>query len=131
MMARRQAASAIEIVMIVAIICLLVAIAFPWFSGAGRQQATYDARQALERLRDAEDAHFAKHHAYAMLGDTTMDYHVPPEIHVTIGGNGLASGRGWNATAVASAAKCYIGVGVDTIIGNVHTGDGHVVCPAP
>lgn len=124
-----RGASAIEIVLIVAIICLLVAIAFPWFSGAGRQQAAYDARQALERLRDAEDAHFAKYHSYAMLGDTTMDYRVPPQIRVTIGGDGLSSGRGWNATAVANTTKCYIGVGVDTIIGNAHTSDGHVACP--
>ena len=34
----------IEIVLIVAIICLLVAIAFPWFTRAGRQQGTYEKR---------------------------------------------------------------------------------------
>jgi Tfp pilus assembly protein PilE len=125
---RRAAGTTIEIVLIVAIVCLLVAIAFPWFTRAGRQQAAYDARRALEQLRDAEDAHFAKHHTYAMIGDTTMDYHVPPELHITIGGDGLASGRGWNATAVAGAATCYVGVGADTVIGNVHVSDGHVVC---
>jgi Tfp pilus assembly protein PilE len=127
-MRSRAAVSTIEIVLIVAIICLLVAIAFPWFTRAGRQQAAYDARQTLERLRDAEDAYFAKHHKYATLSDT-MDYHVPPDVHVSIGGSGLDSGRGWNATAVASNATCYIGVGVDTIIGNQHTSDGRVVCP--
>lgn len=125
----RRAVTTLEIVLIVAIICLLVAIAFPWFTRAGRQQGAYDARQALERLRDAEDAHFAKHHSYAMIGDTTMDYHVPPAVKLTIGGDGLTSGRGWNATAIADAATCYIGVGSDTVIGNVHTGDGRVVCP--
>jgi Tfp pilus assembly protein PilE len=124
----RRGAHAIEIVLIVAIICLLVAIAFPWFTHAGRQQAAYDARQTLERLRDAEDAYFAKHHAYATLADT-MPYHQPPDVHVTIGGTGLTSGKGWNATAQATGVTCYIGVGVDTIIGTVHTSDGHVVCP--
>jgi Tfp pilus assembly protein PilE len=125
----RRAVTTIEIVLIVAIICLLVAIAFPWFTRAGRQQAAYDARQTLERLRDAEDAYFAKHHKYAALGDSAFDYHTPPEMRVTIGGDGMATGRGWNATAVASTMTCYIGVGTDTIIGNVHMSDGHVVCP--
>jgi Tfp pilus assembly protein PilE len=128
-MRTRSAVSPIEIVLIVAIICLLVAIAFPWFSGAGRQQAAYDARRALENLRDAEDAHFAKHHSYAVLGDTTMDYRVPPSVAIKIGGDGLSSGRGWNATATASAVTCYVGVGTDTVIANVHTSDGHVICP--
>src|SRR5579872_3379409 len=117
----------IEIVLIVAIICLLVAIAFPWFTRAGRQQAAYDARQSLERLRDAEDAFFAKHHRYGTLADT-LDFHVPPQVHLDIGGTGLTTGRGWNATAAATGATCYIGVGVDTVIGSVHTGDGRVVC---
>jgi Tfp pilus assembly protein PilE len=126
-MRERRGANAIEIVLIVAIICLLAAIAFPWFTRAGQQQAVYDARQTLEHLRDAEDAFFAKHHRYATLADT-MEYRVPPQIHLDIGGNGLASGRGWNATASATGATCYIGVGVDTIIGSVHTGDGRVVC---
>lgn len=126
---RRGAASIIEIVLIVAIVCLLVAIAFPHFTRAGRQEAADDARRALEQLRDAEDSHFAKHHTYALLGDTTMDYRVPPQIHITLGGGDLASGRGWNATAVSGAATCYIGVGADTVIGSVHVSDGHVLCP--
>lgn len=128
-MRRRRAVTTIEIVLIVAIICLLVAIAFPWFTRAGRQQAAYDARRALEQLRDAEDAHFAKHHTYALIGDTTLDYHAPPQMHITIGGDGLADGRGWNATAVSGASTCYIGVGADTIIASVHVADGHVLCP--
>jgi Tfp pilus assembly protein PilE len=123
----RRAVTTIEVVLIVAIICLLVAIAFPWFTKAGQQQAAYDARQSLEHLRDAEDAFFAKHHRYGTLADT-IDYHAPPQVHVEIGGTGLTSGHGWNATASATGATCYIGVGVDTIIGTVHTGDGHVVC---
>ena len=45
-----------------------------------------------------------------------------------VGGTGLESGRGWNASASATGATCFIGVGVDTVIGSVHTGDGHVVC---
>jgi len=118
----------IEIVLIVAIICLLVAIAFPWFTRAGRQQGAYDARQTLERLRDAEDAYFAKHHKYGTLTDS-IDYHVPPSVHVSIGGDGIASGRGWNATAVANSATCYLGVGADTVIADVHLSDGHVLCP--
>ena len=126
---RVAAVTTIEIVLIVAIVCLLVAIAFPWFTRAGRQQAAYDARRALEQLRDAEDSHFAKHHTYAMIGDTTMDYHVPPQIRITLGGDDLASGRGWNATAISGAATCYVGVGVDTVIGTVKVSDGHVLCP--
>lgn len=128
-MRTRQAVTTIEIVLIVAIICLLVAIAFPWFTRAGRQQATYDARRALEQLRDAEDSHFAKHHTYATIGDTTLEFHVPPQLHITVGGNGLADGRGWNATATTGSATCYVGVGADTIIGNVRVSDGHVLCP--
>jgi Tfp pilus assembly protein PilE len=127
-MRRRCGATAIDIILIVAIICLLVAIAFPWFTRAGRQQAGYDARQTLERLRDAQDAYFAKHHRYATLADS-IEYHQPPDVRVSVGGSGLETGRGWNATAQATGATCYIGVGVDTIIGTVHTGDGHVVCP--
>ena len=125
----RRAVTTIEIVLIVAIVCLLVALAFPWFTRAGRQQAAYDARRALETLRDAEDAHFAKHHTYAAIGDTTLDYHVPPQVHVTVGGDGLGDGRGWNATAAAGASTCYVGVGADTVIGNVHVSDGRVSCP--
>ena len=125
----RRAATIVEIVLIVAIVCLLVAIAFPWFTRAGHQQAAYDARHALEQLRDAEDAHFAKHHNYATIGDTTLEYHVPPELHITVGGGGLADGRGWNATANSGSATCYVGVGVDTIIGTVKVSDGHVLCP--
>jgi Tfp pilus assembly protein PilE len=127
-MRSRGGVNTIEVVLIVAIICLLVAIAFPWFTRAGRQQAAYDARQTLERLRDAEDAYFAKHHAYATLTDS-IDYRSPPDVHVAIGGSGLTTGKGWNATAQATGTTCYIGVGVDTIIGNVHTSDGRVVCP--
>jgi Tfp pilus assembly protein PilE len=125
---RLRGVSTVEVVLIVAIICLLVAIAFPWFTRAGRQQAAYDARQTLERLRDAEDAYFAKHHQYGTLTDS-IGYHPPPDVHVAIAGSGLTTGRGWNATAQATGTTCYIGVGVDTIIGNVHTSDGRVVCP--
>jgi len=125
----RRAVTTVEIVLIVAIVCLLVAIAFPWFTHAGQQQSAYDARHALETLRDAEDAHFAKHHSYATIGDTTLDYHVPPQMHVTVGGGGLTDGRGWNATANTGQATCYVGVGVDTVIGTVKVSDGHVLCP--
>lgn len=123
----RAGVNTIEIVLVVAIICLLVAIAFPWFTRAGRQQAAYDARQTLEHLRDAEDGFFAKHHRYGTLTDS-LDMRVPPQVRVEIGGSGLESGRGWNASASATGATCYIGVGVDTVIASVHTGDGHVVC---
>ncbi len=125
---RPRGVTALEIILIIAIVCLLVAIAAPWFNRAGRQQAAYDTRQALERLRDAQDAFFAKHNRYATDGDTT-GYRAPADIRITIGGTGIAAGRGWNATAVSNGATCYIGVGVDTIIGTVHTGDGRVVCP--
>jgi type II secretory pathway pseudopilin PulG len=128
-MRTRRGVTAIEIILIVAIVCLLVAIAFPWFTRAGRQQAGYDARRALEQLRDAEDAHFAKHHTYAAIGDTTLDFRVPPQLHITVGGDGLADGRGWNATAVSGSATCYVGVGVDTVIGSVRVSDGRVLCP--
>jgi type II secretory pathway pseudopilin PulG len=128
-MRRRRAVTTIEIILMVAIVCLLVAIAFPWFTRVGRQQEAYDARHALESLRDAEDAHFAKHHNYAAIGDTTLDYHVPPQMHITIGGDGLADGKGWNATAISGASTCYIGIGADTVMANVHVSDGHVLCP--
>jgi hypothetical protein len=30
---------------------------------------------------------------------------------------------------VANSATCYLGVGADTVIADVHLSDGHVLCP--
>jgi type II secretory pathway pseudopilin PulG len=133
-MTRRAGATRIEIGMVVVILAILGAIAYPRFAGDGRRRAAYDARSTLERLRDAQDAFLSSHRRYAADLDTA-GVSPPPTIHVTIGGAGLGTGTGWSAKAVSvdpPGIECTIGVGIDSLAAPApadgHSRDGVVTC---
>jgi type IV pilus assembly protein PilA len=128
---RRSGLTIIEVLMVVVIVVLLIAIAYPRFAGNRQRQYVYDARTSLEQLRDAQDAYYAQHRQYA--GDlTTAKFTPPPDVVMTIGGAGVSTGTGWWATATSSkmpSIRCYIGVGVDTVFDNQHLRPAAVTCP--
>jgi prepilin-type N-terminal cleavage/methylation domain-containing protein len=130
---RRGAVTVIEVLMVVVIIAILAAIAYPRFSGNPARRATYDARAALERLKDAEDRYYSSHRKYT-TDLKALDFASSSDVQVTVGGAGLDAGTGWNAMATTSGAapvKCYIGVGADSVVGwdAVHAANGAIVCP--
>lgn len=132
---RRAGVTAIEVAMVIVILLLLAAIAYPRIAGNQQRRLAYDARTSLEKLRDAQDAYYAQHRQYATDLTTTKftpPLSLPSDVTVTISGTGMDSGRGWAATSVVTQAptiRCYIGVGVDTVVGTVHLKDGSVTCP--
>jgi type II secretory pathway pseudopilin PulG len=132
MMARRRVAvTVIEVLMVVVILAILAAIAWPRFSGDPARRAAYDARATLERLKDAQAQYYSGHRKYS-ADLTALEFAPSSDVKVTVGGTGLDSGAGWNATAETSSppyVHCYIGVGADSVIGTVHVPNGAVVCP--
>ncbi len=119
--------------MVLVILALLAAIAYPRFVANPGRRANYDARAALERLKDAQADYYASHHAYtadlSALG--TFGFSPSSDVQITIGGTGLAGGTGWNAMASTSAppyVRCYIGVGADSVMDTVHAANGAIVC---
>jgi Tfp pilus assembly protein PilE len=117
--------------MVLVIVAILVAIAYPHFAANPGRRAAYDTRAALERLRDAEDRYHASHGKYT-ADLTALDFASSSDVQVTVGGTGLDAGTGWNATASTPTppyVRCYIGVGVDSVIGTVHVANGMVACP--
>jgi prepilin-type N-terminal cleavage/methylation domain-containing protein len=129
----RGAVTLIEVLMVLVILALLVAIAYPRFVENPSRRANYDARAALERLKDAEADYYTAHHAYTsdLTALGTLGFSSSSDVQITIGGTGLASGAGWNASASTSSppyVRCYIGVGADSVIDTVHVANGGIVC---
>jgi type IV pilus assembly protein PilA len=128
---RRRAVTVIEVLMVLVILAILAAIAYPRFAANPARRATYDLRSSLERLRDAEDKFHAGRGKYT-ADLTALDFAPPADVQVTVGGTGLDAGTGWNATASVSSppyVHCFIGVGVDSVVGTVHVANGAVACP--
>jgi type IV pilus assembly protein PilA len=130
---RRGAVTVIEVLMVVVIVAILAAIAYPRFAGNPGRRANYDARAALERLKDAEDRYYSSNRKYT-ADLARLDFASSSDVQVTVGGAGLDAGTGWNAmaaTAGATPERCYIGIGADSVVGwgAVHAANGAIVCP--
>ncbi|HWZ60808.1 MAG TPA: prepilin-type N-terminal cleavage/methylation domain-containing protein [Gemmatimonadaceae bacterium] len=127
----REGVTIIEVLMVVVILAILAAIAYPRFATNPTRRATYDARATLEQLREAEQRYFGSHRRYS-ADLTALEFTAPSGVQVTVGGTGLEAGTGWSATAETSSppyVHCYVGVGADSVIGTVHMQNGAVVCP--
>jgi type IV pilus assembly protein PilA len=129
----RGAVTLIEVLMVLVILALLAAIAYPRFAANPARRATYDARASLERLKDAQADYYSTHHAYTsdLTALGTFGFSPSSDVQITVGGTGLAEGKGWNASAATSSAPyvhCFVGVGVDSVIDTVHAAKGAIVC---
>lgn len=122
--------SLLELVIVFVILALLAGIAIPHFAKRKERQYEDEARRQLTEVERAQREYVAANHRYAP-DVATLGLPLSDRVTVTIGGTGLAAGTGWNATASHKeweSQKCFLGVGSDTIIGDVTTKSGEVKC---
>lgn len=127
---RSRGFSVLELVIVFVIVALLAMIAIPYFVKRKQEDYHQALTARLAEVQRAQQAYFEANKRFAP-DLPTLGLGPAERITVTIGGAGLATGTGWNATASHAdheGARCVIGFGADTVIGRTTTKSGEIKC---
>ncbi len=124
----RKGFTLIELLIVVVIIGILAAIAIPKFANTKEKAYISAMKSDLRNVTTAQEAYFSEKQKYG-ADTTTIGFKPSPNVTIAIAGGGIATGTGWNATAshAQTSKKCYVGFGVDSLIGAT-TSEGQIVC---